>query len=340
MSRARARTFAARVRSFSALRMTGCRLPLTLNAAEATLKPQIICLEEDPLNPSLSEHCLDIRCDTIRAIGHLGVGHIGGCLSVIELLTVLYFEAMRIDPSQPKMKGRDRFICSKGHAGPAVYAALANRGYFPKEMLLTLNQGGTNLPSHCDMNRTPGIDMTTGSLGQGFSSAVGAALGSKLEEDGAVIYTLIGDGETQEGQIWEAAMFAAAKKLDNLIAFTDYNKLQIDDTVARVNDIAPLEDKWEAFGWNVITVENGNDLAEVSDAVTLARSFTNTGRPTMVILNTKKGCGVPAVEAMGAGNHNCPFTEAQADEAIRALREAFRAGADKTGEAPRDGKEA
>ena len=190
-------------------------------------------------------------------------------------------------------------------------------------MLLTLNQGGTDLPSHCDMNRTPGIDMTTGSLGQGFSCAVGAALGSKLEGDGAVIYTLIGDGESQEGQIWEAAMFAAAKHLDHLIAFTDYNKLQIDDTVAKVNDIAPLADKWKAFGWNVIDVVDGNDLAAVSAAVDRARANTGSGRPTMVILNTKKGCGVPAVEAMGAGNHNCPFTEAEADEAIRALREAF-----------------
>ena len=248
------------------------------------------------MNPSLKQHCLDIRCDTLRAIGHLGDGHIGGCLSVIELLTVLYFEAMNIDPAQPKMPGRDRFICSKGHAGPAVYAALANRGFFPKEMLLTLNQGGTD---------------------------VGAALGSKLEGDGAVIYTLIGDGESQEGQIWEAAMFAAAKHLDHLIAFTDYNKLQIDDTVAKVNDIAPLADKWKAFGWNVIDVEDGNDLAAVSAAVDRARANTGSCRPTMVILNTKKGCGVPAVEAMGAGNHNCPFTEAEADEAIRALREAF-----------------
>ena len=279
------------------------------------------------MNPSLKQHCLDIRCDTLKAIGHLGVGHIGGCLSVIELLTVLYFEAMRIDPAQPKMPGRDRFICSKGHAGPAVYAALANRGYFPKDMLLTLNQGGTDLPSHCDMNRTPGVDMTTGSLGQGFSCAVGAAFGAKLEDDGAVIYTLIGDGESQEGQIWEAAMFAAAKHLDRLIAFTDYNKLQIDDTVAKVNDIAPLADKWRAFGWNVTDVADGNDLAAVSEAVAEARRNIGSGRPTMVILNTKKGCGVPAVEAMGAANHNYPFTEAEADEAIRALREAFAAEA-------------
>ena len=175
------------------------------------------------MNYDLKEVCKDIRCDTVACIGHLGVGHIGGCLSVVEALAVLYFKEMNIDPKRPQMAGRDRFICSKGHAGPAVYATLANRGYFDKKELLTLNQGGTNLPSHCDMNRTVGIDMTTGSLGQGFSCAVGVALGSKLEKDGATIYTLIGDGESQEGQIWEAAMFAAAKKLDNLIAFTDYN---------------------------------------------------------------------------------------------------------------------
>ena len=146
------------------------------------------------MDKNLREIAKDIRCDVLTCIGHLGVGHIGGCLSVVELLTVLYFEAMHIDPKEPKMAGRDRFICSKGHAGPAVYATLANRGYFDKKELLTLNQGGTNLPSHCDMNRTVGVDMTTGSLGQGFSCAVGVALGSKLEGDGATIYTLIGDG--------------------------------------------------------------------------------------------------------------------------------------------------
>lgn len=273
------------------------------------------------MNSELRQRAIDIRCDTIKSIGHLGVGHVGGCLSVVELLTVLYFEAMNVDPKDPKKAGRDRFICSKGHAGPAVYAALANRGYFPKEMLLTLNQGGTNLPSHCDMNRTPGIDMTTGSLGQGFSAAVGVALGSGLEKDGATIYALIGDGESQEGQIWEAAMFAAAKKLDNLIAFTDYNKLQIDDAVAHVNDIAPLEDKWRAFGWNTVNVEDGNDLAQVSEAIAKAKSFRGNGHPTMVILNTRKGCGVKWIEDLGAANHNCPLTEEQAEEAIKALWE-------------------
>lgn len=272
------------------------------------------------MSEDLKKISLDIRCDVLKSIGHLGVGHIGGCLSVVELLSVLYFEAMNIDPANPKKPGRDRFICSKGHAGPAVYAALANRGYFDRKELLTLNEGGTNLPSHCDMNRTVGIDMTTGSLGQGFSCAVGVALGSKLEEDGATIYTLIGDGESQEGQIWEAAMFAAAKNLDNLIAFTDYNKLQIDDLVAKVNDVAPLAEKWASFGWNVIEVEDGNDVDQVSEAVRHAKLGVGSGKPTMVILNTLKGCGVPWIVDLGPGNHNCPITEEQADAAIAALR--------------------
>lgn len=272
------------------------------------------------LEQNLREIAKDIRCDVLTCIGSLGVGHIGGCLSVVELLTVLYFEAMNIDPNEPKMAGRDRFICSKGHAGPAVYATLANRGYFDKKELLTLNRGGTNLPSHCDMNRTTGIDMTTGSLGQGFSCAVGVALGSKLEGDGATIYTLIGDGETQEGQIWEAAMFAAGKHLDNLIAFTDYNKLQIDGTVEEVNGIAPLDEKWKAFGWNVIDVEDGNDIDEVSAAVQHAKLGVGSQKPTMVILNTKKGCGVKWIEDLGAGNHNTNVTAEQAEAAIREIR--------------------
>ena len=272
------------------------------------------------MNCDLKEICKDIRCDIMTSIGHLGNGHIGGCLSVVELLAVLYFGEMNIDPAKPGMEGRDRFVCSKGHAGPAVYATLANRGFFDRKELLTLNQGGTNLPSHCDMNRTVGIDMTTGSLGQGFSCAVGVALGSKLEEDGATVYTLIGDGESQEGQIWEAAMFAGAKKLDNLIGFTDYNKLQIDGSVAEVNDIAPLDKKWEAFGWNVIVVGNGNDTEEVREAVKKAKANRGSGKPTMVILNTVKGCGVSFIEAMGSANHNTNMTEADAERAIAEIR--------------------
>lgn len=272
------------------------------------------------MSQDLKEICKDIRCDIMTTIGHLGVGHIGGCLSLAELLTVLYFKEMHIDPQNPKMPGRDRLVCSKGHAGPAIYAALANRGYFDKAELLTLNQSGTHLPSHCDMNLTTGIDMTTGSLGQGFSCAVGVALGSKLEDDGATIYAIVGDGESQEGQIWEAAMFAAAKKLDNLIAFTDYNKLQIDGPVAEVNDIAPLAEKWAAFGWNVIDVEDGNDLEQVEAAIEHAKLGRGGEKPTMVILNTKKGCGVKWIEDLGAGNHNTNVTEEQAQAAIAEIR--------------------
>lgn len=276
------------------------------------------------MSSDLKEICADVRCDILRSIGHLGVGHLGGCLSVVELLVVLYFEQMNIDPREPNKPGRDRLVCSKGHAGPAVYATLANRGYFDKSLLMTLNRGGTSLPSHCDMNRTVGIDMTTGSLGQGFSCAAGAALGSKLEDDGATVFTLIGDGESQEGQIWEAAMFAAAKKLDNLVGFTDYNKLQIDGPVAEVCDIAPLADKWCAFGWNVIEVEDGNDVDQVSAAVSEAKANRGTGKPTMVILNTVKGCGVSFVIEKGAGNHNMTLSEAEAEAAIREVRDGVK----------------
>ena len=272
------------------------------------------------MKTDLKEICKDIRCDIMTCIGHLGVGHIGGCLSVVEALAVLYFQEMNIDPANPQMPGRDRFVCSKGHAGPAVYATLANRGYFDKAELLTLNQGGTHLPSHCDMRLTTGIDMTAGSLGQGFSCAVGIALGAKLEGDGAKVYALVGDGESQEGQIWEAAMFAAAKGLDNLIAITDYNKLQIDGPVAEINDVAPLDEKWSAFGWNVIEVEDGNDVEQVAEALRHTHLCAGSGRPTMVILNTKKGCGVKWIEDLGAGNHNTKVSEEQARAAVAEIR--------------------
>ncbi len=272
------------------------------------------------LNRDLKEICKDIRCDIVTSIGHVGVGHIGGSLSIVELLAVLYFEEMNIDPKDPAMPGRDRFICSKGHAGPAIYAALANRGYFDREKLLTLNDDGSDLPSHCDMHHTPGVDMTTGSLGQGFSCALGAALGSKLSEDGATIYTLIGDGESQEGQVWEAAMFAAAKKLDNLIAFTDYNGYQIDDAVENICDLAPLGDKWAAFGWNVIDVEDGNDVEQVSAAVKHARLGIGSGRPTMVILHTLKGCGVQWIADLKVGSHSTNLNAEQVKAAIAEIR--------------------
>ena len=260
--------------------------------------------------------CREIRCDILRCIGHLGVGHIGGCLSVVELLAVLYFEEMNIDPADPKKPGRDRFVCSKGHAGPAVYATLSNRGYFDKAELLTLNQGGTHLPSHCDMNLTRGIDMTTGSLGQGFSCAVGVALGSKLERDGATIYTLIGDGESQEGQIWEAAMSAAHYKLDHIIALYDHNGLQIDGTNDEVMTVNPVDEKFAAFGWNVLSCD-GHDLEALSAAIDEAK--TCKGKPTVIICETIKGKGVSFMENQVNWHGAAPNAE-QAAVALAELR--------------------
>ncbi len=260
--------------------------------------------------------CRQIREQTVRCIGSIGVGHIGGCLSLAEILGSLYFKHMHIDPADPKMEGRDRLIVSKGHAGPAVYATLALRGYFPLDELLTLNASGTNLPSHCDMNKTVGIDMTTGSLGQGFSCAVGIAVGSKLAGDGATIYAIIGDGESQEGQIWEAAMFAGNHGLNNLIAFTDYNQLQIDGPVSRINDIAPLDRKWRSFGWNAIVID-GHDFEQIDAAIANAKSQE---KPTMIIAKTIKGKGVSFVESKGAGNHNMPFSMQDAERAVAEIR--------------------
>ena len=272
------------------------------------------------MEQNLKEICKQLRCDVCESIGSIGVGHIGGSLSIVELLAVLYFDQMHIDPKHPDMPGRDRLICSKGHAGPAVYAALAEKGYFDRSLLLTLNQGGTHLPSHCDMNLTPGIDMTTGSLGQGFSAAVGVALGSRLENDGATIYAIIGDGESQEGQIWESAMFAGNYGLDNLIAFTDCNGLQVDGKVEDVGNLEPLADKWRAFNWNVIEVMNGNDVDAVRAAVIEAKANRGSGRPTMVLLRTTKGAGVSFVIAKGAANHNAPFSKEDAARAIAEIR--------------------
>ena len=259
----------------------------------------------------------EIRRGTVTCIGSLGVGHIGGALSMADVLAALYFKHMRIDPKNPQKEGRDRLIVSKGHAGPAVYAALAERGFFPKSELLTLNQAGTNLPSHCDMNKTPGVDMTTGSLGQGFSCAAGVAKASLLRGDGAVIYTIIGDGESQEGQIWEAAMFAAQHKLENLIAFTDNNGYQIDGAIEEICGIAPLDQKWAAFGWNVIAAD-GHDADKISDAITAALRMRN-GKPAMIILKTVKGKGVGFIEAAKAGCHNMNLSKEQVEAALKEL---------------------
>lgn len=271
-------------------------------------------MEEILLN--LKEKCIEIRKSILTEIGTLGVGHLGGSLSIVELLVTLYNNHMNIDPKDPKKEGRDRLVVSKGHSGPAVYAVLADLGYFPKDWLLTLNKPGTNLPSHCDMNRTPGIDMTTGSLGQGFSCAVGIALASKLKSDGAKIYTIIGDGETQEGQVWEAAMFASHKNLNNLIAFTDYNKLQLDGEVKDICGIEPLDKKWEAFGWNVWTVDDGNDCEKINEAILESK---NSDKPVMIILNTVKGSGIKFAEDAGVSNHSMNVSKEMFEKGMQEL---------------------
>ena len=236
----------------------------------------------------LEEKAREIRKMTIDTIGFLGVGHIGGALSVVEVLTILYYKYMDVSSDDPKKADRDKLVLSKGHAGPALYSVLADKGFFPKEWLHTLNVGGTHLPSHCDMNRTPGIDMTTGSLGQGISAAIGIALANRLNKIDKKVYLIIGDGESNEGQIWEGAMAAPQYKLNNLIAFTDNNKMQIDGYVTDIMNIEDIGAKWNAFGWFVQRVD-GHNFEEMAMAIDLARQ--ETVRPSMIILDTIKGKG-------------------------------------------------
>lgn len=260
-----------------------------------------------PLKP-FDETCREIRRLTLDCVYSIGKGHIGGCMSIVEVLTVLYFDKMNIDPKNPNMEGRDRLVVSKGHAGPAVYATLAERGYFPKEQLRTLNKISTNLPSHCDMNKTAGIDMTTGSLGQGFSCAVGIATGAQIRGHDATVYTIIGDGESQEGLVWEAAMFAAHRKLDRLIAFTDCNQMQIDGMVDEVCGLGDLEGKWKSFGWFIQRV-NGHDCAAVGAAIDRAKE--QRGCPSMILLDTVKGKGLTFAEKAGPACHSMSISEEQ-----------------------------
>lgn len=264
----------------------------------------------------LKQKAIDIRRLTIDEIAHLGIGHVGGSVSIIEILTILYYRHLRNNPTNPKDPMRDKFVMSKGHAGPALYAVLADRGFFPQDMLHTLNQGGTNLPSHCDMNRTPGIDMTTGSLGQGLSAAVGIALGHRIQKLPGRVFGLIGDGDTDEGQTWEAAMSAAMFGLSNLIAFTDYNKMQIDGHIDDIMKTDHLADRWTSFGWYTQQVD-GHDFEALDAAVLSAMEEKN--RPSMIIADTIKGKGVSFCEG-DFKNHNMPITAEQAQEAFAALK--------------------
>lgn len=257
----------------------------------------------------------EIRKLTIDSIGYLGVGHIGGAMSVVEVLTLLYYRHMNVDPANPRKRDRDQLVLSKGHAGPALYSILADKGFFPMEWLHTLNRGGTNLPSHCDRNKTPGIDMTTGSLGQGLSAAIGIALGNRLDGIDSTVYCIIGDGESNEGQIWEAAMAASQFGLSNLIAFTDYNKMEIDGYMHEIMNIEDITAKWVAFGWFVQRV-NGHDFAQMDMAIERAKA--EKYRPSMIVLDTIKGKGAFFAEGK-VSSHNMPVDYELAKEAIARL---------------------
>lgn len=266
----------------------------------------------------MKRFAVEIRKETIKCIGKLGVGHIGGALSIADVLAVLYGGEMNIDPQNPKKDDRDMLVVSKGHAGPAVYATLALKGYFPMEMLDTLNQPGTNLPSHCDMNRTPGIDMTTGSLGQGASSAMGIACGNRLKGYDNYTYLILGDGEVEEGQVWEAAIFAHAKKLSRVIAFVDYNKCQIDDYVEDLCAMGDIAKKFESFGWYAQNVEDGNDVGQIAAAI--GRAKEQQEKPSVIVLHTVKGKGYSKIEG-SLGSHNMPVTAEMVEEALKELEE-------------------
>lgn len=264
----------------------------------------------------MKKFAVEIRKQTIKCIGNLGVGHIGGALSIVDVLAVLYSGVMNVDPKNPKKDDRDMLVVSKGHAGPAVYSTLALKGYFPMEMLDTLNKPGTSLPSHCDMNRTPGIDMTTGSLGQGASSAMGIACGNRLKGYDNYTYLIIGDGEAEEGQVWEAAIFAHAKKLTRVIAFIDYNKCQIDDYVENLCAMGDIAKKFESFGWYAQNVEDGNDVEQILAAIANAKAQDE--RPSAIILNTVKGKGYSRIEG-SLGSHNMPVSAEMVEEALAEL---------------------
>ena len=264
---------------------------------------------------SLEKKATELRKDIVTMICKSKSGHPGGSLSVIDILTALYYDVMNIDVANPKKEDRDRFVLSKGHAAPALYAVLADKGYFDKGLLETLRQYGSILQGHPDMKKISGVDISTGSLGQGLSVANGMALASRLQNIPYRVYVAMGDGELQEGQVWEAAMTSAQYKLDNLTAFVDYNNLQIDGNVSDIMDVASVEDKFKAFGWNVLTID-GHNFQEILDAVEKAKECK--GKPTMIVANTIKGKGVDFMENV-CGFHGVAPTEDETKRAIEQL---------------------
>ena len=262
----------------------------------------------------------EIRKDIVRSIHSAKAGHPGGSLSAADVFTYLYFEEMNVDPAEPKNPKRDRFVLSKGHTAPGLYAALAHRGFFPAEELITLRHIGSHLQGHPDMKGTPGVDMSSGSLGQGVSTAVGMALAAKMNGDSYRVYTLLGDGEIQEGQVWEAAMFAGDRKLDNLVMIVDNNGLQIDGDIADVCSPYPIDKKFEAFQCHAINVEDGNDMDQLKAAFDEARSVK--GKPSVIILKTVKGKGVSFMENQASWHGVAPNDEQYA----AAMEELEKAG--------------
>ena len=258
-----------------------------------------------------------IRIETIKEVAIRGFGHIGGSLSVVDALAVLYGREMKIRPEEPDWNGRDMLVMSKGHAGPAVYATLALKNFFPLDWLKTLNQHDTRLPSHVDRKLTPGVDMTCGSLGQGTSAACGMALGTKLDHSDRRVYLFTGDGELDEGQCWEAALFAGHHKLDNLVWFVDYNRKQLDGYTERVLDLGDLSTKFKAFGFNTIEI-NGHDVKAIDAALDLAR--TTKGKPTCIVMNTIKGKGLPSIEDVEL-NHHITLSMEDAEYAVKLLEQ-------------------
>ena len=266
-------------------------------------------------NLELAKVANEVRKGVLTAVHGAKSGHPGGSLSAADIFTYLYFEEMNIDPADPKKEDRDRFVLSKGHTAPGLYSALAHRGFFPVEDLETLRHLGSYLQGHPCLDKIPGVDMSTGSLGQGVSAAVGMALGGKMTDEKFRVYSLLGDGEIQEGQVWEAAMFAGFHKLDNLVLIVDNNGLQIDGKNEDVMTVAPVVEKFQAFGWNVIQID-GHDFEQILDAFKQARACK--GKPTMIVAETVKGKGVSFMEN-NAGWHGKAPDEEQTKQALAEL---------------------
>lgn len=259
-----------------------------------------------------------VRVEVVKSIYGAGSGHLGGSLSAAEILTALYFEKMRINPEEPSWEGRDRFILSKGHAGPVLYATLAMRGYFPVQELDTLRKMGSRLSGHPACFKTPGIEMTSGSLGQGLSVGLGMRLAGRAKKEDYRVFVLLGDGELQEGQNWEAAMAAAHFKIDNLIAIIDYNRVQLDGTIDEIMEVEPLADKWTSFGWNVLQME-GHDLNEILPTLDQAITLSQSG-PVVIIARTNKGKGVSFMENKAEWHGKVP-TEEEFRQALAELEQ-------------------